>query len=171
MVTVRKNGLTTPQLACLNAMHQFGPMAYIGSTVAHYRAGDGSKHAIRTILNLSRDGLVYITTTKRSRVATITTNGRQRLDTPIKDIGKPRRGASPEGTKRKLSPEEIHALSEIANRNKVFYDDATRSYDGLDWRLIRRMASYVWIAVTPKHYAEILPAGLRALRDREVWIL
>lgn len=171
MVTVRKNGLTTPQLACLNAMHQFGPMAYIGSTVAHYRAGDGSKHAIRTILNLSRDGLVYVTTTKRSRVATITTNGRERLDTPIKDLGKSKRGAAPDCTKRKLSPEEIHALTEIANHSKVFYDDATRSYGGLDLKLIRRMASYVWIAVTPKHYAEILPAGLRALKDREVWIL
>lgn len=171
MVTKRKNGLTVPQLACLNAMHQFGPMLYIGTAVAHYRAGDGSHHAIRTILNLERDGLVYVTTTKKSRIAAITTNGKQRLDTPIKDLGKDTRGVRPDCATRKLTAEETNALRVIADRNKVFYDDATRSYDGLDWRLIRKMASYVWIAVTPKHYAEILPAGLRALQAGEVSIL
>ena len=171
MVTKRKNGLTDPQLKCLLAMHQFGPMAYIGTSVAHYRAGDGSKHAIRTILNLHRDGMVFIVTTKKSRVATITTYGRERLDTPIKDLGKPTRGVKPDSATRKLTSEESDALRAIADHNKVYYDDATRSYDGLDWRLIRRMASYVWIAVTPKHYAEILPAGLRALQSGEVSIL
>ena len=171
MVTKRKNGLTDPQLKCLGAMNQFGPMVYVGTTVAHYRAGDGSKHAIRTIINLERDGLVFVVTTKKSRVATITTNGRKKLETPIKDLGNQTRGVRPDSATRKLSPEETNALRVIADNNKVYYDDATRSYDGLDWRLIRRMASYVWIAVTPKQYAEILPAGLRALQAGEASIL
>lgn len=171
MAKKRKDGLTDPQLRCLNSLHQFGPMAYIGTTVAHYRAGDGSRHAIRTIINLERDGLVYVTTTKKSRVATITTNGRDRLSTPIKDIGKPVRGLAPDASKRKLSTEELSALRTIADHNKVFWDEETRSYDGIDWRLIRRMAGYVWIAVTPKQFAEILPAGMRALESREAWVL
>lgn len=171
MVTKRKNGLTDPQLKCLNCINQFGPLAYIKALNAHFRGGDGSQHAIRTILNLERDKLVCVVTTKKARVATLTQAGTQRLETPIKDLGKQSRGAAPDVSRRKLTSEETHALRQIADHNKVFYDDATRSYDGLDWRLIRKMASFVWIAVTPKQYAEILPAGMRALEVGEVSIL
>lgn len=171
MVTKRKNGLTDPQLKCLNCINQFGPMHYIGTIAAHYRGGDGTSHAIRTILNLERDKLVSVVTTKQNRIAVLTPAGKAKLETPIKDLGPGRRGVTSDASKRKLTAEETNALRVIADRNKVFYDDATRSYDGLDWRLIRKMASYVWIAVTPKHYAEILPAGLRALQAGEVSIL
>ena len=171
MVTKRKNGLTDPQLKCLNCMNQFGPLAYIKTINAHYRGGDGSQHAIRTIINLERDKLVFVVTTNKSRIASLTPAGKAKLETPIKDLGKGQRGAAPDVAKRKLTDEETHALRQIADHNKVFYDDATRSYDGLDWRLIRKMASFVWIAVTPKQYAEILPAGMRALEAGEVSIL
>ena len=172
MVSRKRNGLTDQQLKALGVMKQFGPMRYINDGAAtHYRAADGTRHALVTIQNLNRMGLLSIVVTKKTRIATITETGAGKLRTTIVDATFRKGPAACPPGKRKLTEQEKSVLRRIADYGKVFYDDTTRTYDGIDVQTMQRMASYVWIALTTKQYAEILPNGLRALKEGEVSIL
>lgn len=172
MSSKKKHGLTDHQLKALGVMRQFGPMQYINDgSATHYRAADGTRHSLVTLKNLEAMGFVSLVTTKKTRVATITKEGASKLTTTIVDATFRKGPAACPPGKRRLTDHELAVLRQIADHNKVFYDDATRTYDGIDVPTMRRMASYVWIAVTTKQYAEILPNGLRALRDGEVAVL
>lgn len=172
MVSRKRNGLTDQQLKALGVMKQFGPMRYINDGAAtHYRAADGTRHALMTMKNLERLGLVSLIVTKKTRIATLTESGAGKLRTTIVDATFRKGPAACPPGKRKLTERELEVLRQIADYGKVFYDDATRTYDGIDVQTMRRMASYVWIALTTKQYAEILPNGLRALKDGEVSVL
>ena len=172
MSSKKKHGLTDHQLKALGVMRQFGPMQYINDgSATHYRSVDGTRHSLVAINNLERMGLVSVVTTKKARVATITEKGVGKLGTSLSHESIRRNPHKASVGKRRLTDQECKVLRQVADYGKVFYDDATRTYDGIDVQTLRRMAGYVWVALTTKQFAEILPNGLRALKDGEVAVL
>lgn len=172
MVSRKKHGLTDHQLGALVVMRQFGPMQYINDgSATHYRAVDGTRHSLVTINNLERMSLVLVVTTKKTRIATITEKGVGKLGTSLSHESFRRNPHKASVGKRKLTEQECEVLRQVADYGKVFYDDETRTYDGINPQTLKRMAGYVWVALTTKQFAEILPNGLRALKDGEVAVL
>ena len=172
MSSKKKHGLTDHQLKALGVMRQFGPMQYINDgSATHYRSVDGTRHSLVAINNLERMGLVSVVTTKKARVATITEKGVDKLGTSLSHESFRRNPHKASVGKRRLTDQECKVLRQVADYGKVFYDDATRTYDGIDVQMLKRMAGYVWVALTTKQFAEILPNGLRALKDGEVAVL
>jgi len=170
---MNKPKLTNPQMLALRAASQFGALH---STALGYRGSDGEHHSRVAIKNLVNLGLLERGEAKSGHTVRVTRSGRRYFQSTIGSWFAGRERALAPGY-RVLTDEETEVLRLIVDHGKVFWDEDSRTYQALDGsgsiepRTLRKMASLVWVAVTPKQYAEILPAGLRALERGSVPVL
>ena len=170
---MNKPKLTNPQMLALRAASSLG---VLHSTALGYQGSDGQHHSRVAVRNLVNLGLLERSELKGAHNVRVTRSGRQYFQSTIGCWFAGRERPVAPGY-RVLSDEETEVLRLIVDHGKVFWDEDSRTYQALDGsgsiepRTLRKMASLVWVAVTPKQYAEILPAGLRALERGSVPVL
>ena len=170
---MKKPQLTKPQMLALRAASSLG---VLHSTALGYRGSDGQHHSRVAVRNLVNLGLLERSRIKGAHSVSVSASGRRYFQSTIGSFFFPNTRPVAPGY-RVLSDEESETLRAMADNGKVFWDDESRTYQALDGsgsiepRTLRKMASLVWVAVTPKQFAEILPAGLRALERGSVPVL